>query len=78
VPGFPVMAWPMVEWVLDQRFAHLHHQADYVERSVIVWDALEGKLIDLMERITADFRTQHCSACPASVGRMDGAMSSWG
>ena len=25
VPGFPVMAWPMVEWVLDQRFAHLHH-----------------------------------------------------
>jgi molybdopterin-biosynthesis enzyme MoeA-like protein len=26
VPGFPVMAWPMVEWVLDQRFAHLHHR----------------------------------------------------
>ena len=55
VPGFPVMAWPMVEWVLDHRFAHLHHQADYVEHSVIVWEALEGKLIDLMEQITADF-----------------------
>ena len=24
VPGFPVMAWPMIEWVLDHRFAHLH------------------------------------------------------
>ena len=55
VPGFPVMAWPMVEWVLDQRFAHLHHTADYTEQSVIVWEAFEGKLIDLMEAITADF-----------------------
>ena len=24
VPGFPVMAWPMIEWVLDTRFRHLH------------------------------------------------------
>ena len=24
VPGFPVMAWPMIEWVLDHHFAHLH------------------------------------------------------
>ena len=55
VPGFPVMAWPMVEWVLDQRLAHLHHKVDYIERSVIAWEALEGKLIDLMEAITADF-----------------------
>ena len=55
VPGFPVMAWPMVEWVLDARFAHLHHAQDYVERSIIVLDANEGSLIDLMERITADY-----------------------
>src|SRR5690606_27865673 len=38
VPGFPVMAWPMVEWVLDERYAHLHHQEDYVERAITVWD----------------------------------------
>jgi len=25
VPGFPIMAWPMVEWVLDQRYANLFH-----------------------------------------------------
>ena len=55
VPGFPVMAWPMVEWVLDARFAHLHHAQDYVERSIIVLDANEGSLIDLMERITSDY-----------------------
>ncbi|MBN8282984.1 molybdopterin-binding protein [Zoogloea sp.] len=71
VPGFPVMAWPMVEWVLDTRFAHLHHQADYVERSIIVWDALEGQLIDFMERITADFPDATLFSLP-SVGGEDG------
>ena len=24
VPGFPVMAWPMIEWVLDTHYRHLH------------------------------------------------------
>jgi len=53
VPGFPVMAWPMVEWVLDGRLRELHHQDDYVERSIVVWEAMEGKLVDLMEQLTA-------------------------
>ena len=26
VPGFPVMAWPMIEWVLDHHYAALHGQ----------------------------------------------------
>ncbi|WP_374261288.1 competence/damage-inducible protein A [Zoogloea sp.] len=67
VPGFPVMAWPMLEWVLDQRLAHLHHQVDHVERSVVVWEAMEGKLIDLMEAITADFPDATLFSLP-SVG----------
>ena len=33
VPGFPVMAWPMIEWVLDQRYAHLHGGQVQHERS---------------------------------------------
>ncbi|MBS0347352.1 MAG: competence/damage-inducible protein A [Proteobacteria bacterium] len=71
VPGFPIMAWPMVEWVLDTHFKHLHHQADYVERSVIVWDAMEGKLIDLMERITLEFPDATLFSLP-SVGGESG------
>ena len=67
VPGFPVMAWPMVEWVLDNCFAQFHHQVDYVERSVIVWEALEGKLVDLMEVITADYPDATLFSLP-SVG----------
>ena len=51
MPGFPVMAWPMVEWALDERFAHLHHIEDYVEQSILLPDAYEGQLIGLMERL---------------------------
>ena len=36
LPGFPVMAWPMIEWLLDTRYPHLHGGARQGERSVIV------------------------------------------
>lgn len=55
VPGFPVMAWPMVEWVLDSVYPHLHHAEDYVERAIVVPDAYESALIDLMERLMRDY-----------------------
>jgi molybdopterin-biosynthesis enzyme MoeA-like protein len=55
VPGFPVMAWPMIEWVLDQRYAHLHGGARTVERSVIVFGSMEASLTPLMEDIEARF-----------------------
>jgi molybdopterin-biosynthesis enzyme MoeA-like protein len=55
VPGFPVMAWPMIEWVLDQRYAHLHGGARSVERSVIVFGAMEASLTPLMEDIEARY-----------------------
>jgi len=55
VPGFPVMAWPMIEWVLDQRYAYLHGGARSVERSVIVFGAMEASLTPLMEQIESRF-----------------------
>ncbi len=55
VPGFPVMAWPMIEAVLDERYAHLHRAARTVERSVIVFGAMEASLTPLMEDIEARF-----------------------
>ena len=55
VPGFPVMAWPMIEWVLDKRYVHLHRAARDVERSVIVFGAMEASLTPLMENIEARF-----------------------
>ena len=53
VPGFPVMAWPMIEWVLDTHFSHLHQQQAYVEKSVIVMGSMEAMLTPLMLEIEA-------------------------
>ena len=53
VPGFPVMAWPMIEWVLDTVYPHLHARAGPRERSVIVFGAMEAALTPLMEAIEA-------------------------
>ena len=55
VPGFPVMAWPMIEWVLDTAYPHLHARAGPRERSVIVFGAMEAALTPLMEAIEAGF-----------------------
>jgi molybdopterin-biosynthesis enzyme MoeA-like protein len=54
VPGFPVMAWPMIEWVLDERYPHLFRQQSYLEKSVIVFGAMEATLTPLMEEVERD------------------------
>ncbi|MCZ8250852.1 MAG: molybdopterin-binding protein [Hylemonella sp.] len=53
LPGFPVMAWPMIEWVLDTHYAHLFHRQAWREQSVIVYGAMEAVLTPLMETIEA-------------------------
>ncbi len=55
VPGFPVMAWPMVESLLDGAYAHLHRNGAWQERSVVVFGAMEASLTPLMESIEQDF-----------------------
>jgi molybdopterin-biosynthesis enzyme MoeA-like protein len=55
LPGFPVMAWPMMAWVLDHHYAHLQGGARHMERSVIVYGAMEASLTPLMEDIEARF-----------------------
>jgi molybdopterin-biosynthesis enzyme MoeA-like protein len=54
VPGFPVMAWPMIEWVLDTHYRHLFRQQAYLEKSVIVIGAVEAALTPLMEEVERD------------------------
>ncbi|MEO8166545.1 MAG: competence/damage-inducible protein A [Betaproteobacteria bacterium] len=48
LPGFPEMAWPMMEWVLDTEYPHLHQTHPSVDLAIIVRDAAESQLIDLM------------------------------
>jgi molybdopterin-biosynthesis enzyme MoeA-like protein len=53
-PGFPVMAWPMMEWVLDTHYRHLHQARAVLEKSVIVYGQMEATLTPLMEAIERD------------------------
>jgi molybdopterin-biosynthesis enzyme MoeA-like protein len=55
VPGFPVMAWPMMEWVLDTWYQPLFQKGAWVEQSVIVFGAMEATLTPLMEDIERQY-----------------------
>jgi molybdopterin-biosynthesis enzyme MoeA-like protein len=67
VPGFPVMAWPMVEWVLDQRYAQLFHRQPETEASITVYESAESTLTPLMEAVEAKYRRLKVFSLP-SVG----------
>jgi molybdopterin-biosynthesis enzyme MoeA-like protein len=54
VPGFPVMAWPMLAWVLDTQYVPYFQREAYQERSVIVFGAMESALAPLMEALERD------------------------
>jgi len=55
VPGFPEMSHPMVEWALETYYSHLFHKQDYIEKSILVMDAGESNLIDLMNAILVKY-----------------------
>lgn len=51
VPGFPVMAWPMIEWVLDTHYAEHFNHAPYIEKSIFVFELGESQVIDMMRKV---------------------------
>ena len=55
VPGFPVMAWPMMEDKLNAYCQTWGSSPPRTERSVIVLGAMEATLTPLMEAIEAQF-----------------------
>jgi molybdopterin-biosynthesis enzyme MoeA-like protein len=55
VPGFPVMAWPMIDGVLTRLYADLARPGERIEKSVIVMGSMEATLTPLMEAIEAEF-----------------------
>ena len=66
VPGFPKMAWPMIEWTLDTHFAAFA-RAPAVSRSVRV-DARESDLVNLLEALGADHPRVRFSSLPEMLG----------
>lgn len=69
VPGFPNMAWPMIEWVLDTHYADLQTEEHRVEYLLEVFDTPESALIDLMQRVMDAHPDARIACLPAADGR---------
>lgn len=52
-PGFPQMAHPMLDWVLDTYYREYFHRVPEAEQAIIVWEGNEGALLVLMRHIEA-------------------------
>ncbi|HUQ26661.1 MAG TPA: molybdopterin-binding protein [Burkholderiales bacterium] len=55
VPGFPQMAWPMVEWLLDTHYRDRFDSQRWGEASILVFEAGESQLIPAMKSVEAAF-----------------------
>ena len=67
VPGFPVMAWPMIEQVLDEHYRAWFHRVARGDRSMIVHGLAESTITPLMEAVEAAFDAIRVYSLP-SVG----------
>jgi molybdopterin-biosynthesis enzyme MoeA-like protein len=67
VPGFPVMAWPMIAWVLDTQYRALFHREAHTERALLVYEQAEAALTPLMENLEARYPGVNVFSLP-SVG----------
>lgn len=56
VPGFPQMAWPMIEWVLDAKYREFFNRDEWAESSILVFEAGESQLIPAMTAVEAGFK----------------------
>ena len=65
VPGFPQMAWPMVEWVLDQRYRSRFDEQKWEEASILVYEAGESQLVCAMQAVEAAFKAVKVFSLPS-------------
>ncbi|MCK9507160.1 MAG: molybdopterin-binding protein [Pigmentiphaga sp.] len=68
LPGFPVMAGPMMAWTLDERYAALHHRTPRAEYSFLVFDLPESVLSPVMETLERQWSGVRAFSLP-TVGK---------
>ena len=71
VPGFPVMAWPMVAAALDDSYRHLSDRSALADRSVLLFETPESRIAGLMDQLLASFPGVKAYSLP-SVGEDGG------
>lgn len=69
VPGFPNMAWPMIEWVLDTHYRHLQDTEPAIDQRWMLENAPESELIPMMEELLQTFPEVRLSSLPSTENR---------
>ena len=64
VPGFPVMAWPMIEWVLETHCRDGFGADREVEQGMLVTGLNEGTLTPLFDALEREFPGVHIWSLP--------------
>jgi molybdopterin-biosynthesis enzyme MoeA-like protein len=55
LPGFPVMAWPMMDWVLHEYYSSYFYTMQSTEFSMIVYEVMESTITPLLEQIERQY-----------------------
>ena len=64
LPGFPQMAWPMMEWVLDNHYPEMRNLTPDIEEVITVHDTLESVLLDVMNELVLRYPDVRFSSLP--------------
>ena len=74
-PGFPAMAWPMLEAVLDSEYRGHFHSEPVAERSLLVFGTPESALVPLMLRVEQQFPAVRTFSLPSLGDGQDGRIA---
>ncbi len=72
LPGFPKMAWPMIEATLDGELSALLRPEPVRERSMLVFDTAESVIAPLMDEIESAFAGVRAFSLPSLGDGNDG------
>ena len=72
VPGFPEMAWPMIEAVLDSEYRGHFNAAPDLERSLLIFNTPESAVVPMMLQIEQDFPSVRTFSLPSLGDGRDG------
>jgi molybdopterin-biosynthesis enzyme MoeA-like protein len=68
LPGFPEMAWAMMEWALDTKHRALFRDRLPFEEAIIVSGAGESDLLEIMNAVVRDYPELKLSSLPTFSG----------
>ena len=71
VPGFPTMAWPMIEWVLDTYYAQYFNDHPDVDWRWDILGVAESTLLDSMNELLNIHPQVRLSSLPSTIHRGD-------